>query len=42
MTVSVDYPLIMPEANQGSPSADGRYWAYIKNGDPTERDRVRF
>lgn len=39
---SVDYPLIMPEANQGSPSADGRYWAYIKNGDPTERDRVAF
>ncbi len=39
---SVDYPLLMPEANQGSPSADGRYWAYIKNGDPTERDRVAF
>ncbi|MGV6945972.1 S41 family peptidase [Sphingobacterium kyonggiense] len=39
---SVDYPLPMPEANQGSPSADGRYWAYIKNGDPTERDRVAF
>ncbi|TJZ62172.1 peptidase S41 [Sphingobacterium olei] len=35
-------PLLMPEAYQGSPSADGRYWAYIKNGDPTERDRVAF
>jgi tricorn protease len=35
-------PLAMPEAYQGSPSADGRYWAYIKNGDPTERDRVAF
>lgn len=35
-------PLSMPEAYQGSPSADGRYWAYIKNGDPTERDRVAF
>lgn len=35
-------PLMMPEAYQGSPSADGRYWAYIKNGDPTERDRVAF
>lgn len=34
--------LMMPEAYQGSPSADGRYWAYIKNGDPTERDRVAF
>ncbi|MCL7988591.1 PDZ domain-containing protein [Sphingobacterium sp. lm-10] len=37
-----DQPLLMPEAYQGSPSADGRYWAYIKNGDPTERDRVAF
>ena len=35
-------PLMMPEAYQGSPSADGRYWAYIKNSDPTERDRVAF
>lgn len=35
-------PLLMPEAYQGSPSADGRYWAYIKNTDPTERDRVAF
>ncbi len=34
--------LPMPEANQGSPSPDGRYWAYIKNIDPTERDRVAF
>jgi len=34
--------LPMPEAYQGSPSADGNYWAYIKNGDPTERDRVAF
>src|SRR5690554_3494834 len=32
----------MPEAYQGSPSPDGRYWAYIKNTDPTERDRVAF
>src|SRR5690606_8746413 len=32
----------MPEGYQGSPSADGRYWAYIKNTDPTERDRVAF
>lgn len=38
----VDAALMMPEAYQGSPSADGRYWAYIKNGDPTERDRVAF
>lgn len=37
-----DQPLLMPEANQGSPSPDGRYWAYIKNTDPTERDRVAF
>lgn len=35
-------PLMMPEAYQGSPSPDGRYWAYIKNFDPTERDRVAF
>lgn len=39
---AVDYPLMMPEAYQGSPSPDGRYWAYLKNGDPTERDRVAF
>ncbi|WP_223584034.1 S41 family peptidase [Sphingobacterium sp. GVS05A] len=38
----MDRALLMPEANQGSPSADGRYWAYIKNTDPTERDRVAF
>ncbi|WP_099367680.1 S41 family peptidase [Sphingobacterium sp. 1.A.4] len=42
INASVDYPLPMPEAYQGSPSADGRYWAYIKNSDPTERDRVAF
>lgn len=35
-------PLMMPEAYQGSPSPDGRYWAYLKNSDPTERDRVAF
>lgn len=35
-------PLMMPEAYQCSPSPDGRYWAYIKNSDPTERDRVAF
>lgn len=35
-------PLMMPEAYQGSPSPEGRYWAYIKNTDPTERDRVAF
>ncbi len=35
-------PLMMPEAYQGTPSEDGRYWAYIKNTDPTERDRVAF
>jgi tricorn protease len=35
-------PLIMPEAYQGSPSPDGKHWAYIKNTDPTERDRVAF
>lgn len=34
--------LIMPEAYQGSPSPDQRQWAYIKNTDPTERDRVAF
>lgn len=39
---AVDLPLMMPEAYQGSPSPDGRYWAYIKNSDPTERDRVAF
>ncbi|MFC3197208.1 PDZ domain-containing protein [Parapedobacter deserti] len=38
----VESPLIMPEAYQGTPSPDGRYWAYIKNTDPTERDRVAF
>ncbi|MHC8948738.1 S41 family peptidase [Sphingobacterium hungaricum] len=37
-----DEALIMPEAYQGSPSEDGKFWAYIKNGDPTERDRVAF
>ncbi|PYF75883.1 S41 family peptidase [Pedobacter nutrimenti] len=35
-------PLPMPEATQGSPSADGRYWAYIKNSDPSERSNVAF
>lgn len=39
---SVAKALTMPEAYQGSRSADGRYWAYIKNSDPTERDRVAF
>lgn len=34
--------LTMPEAYQGSPSPDGKKWAYIKNGDPSERDRVAF
>lgn len=34
--------LIMPEAYQGSPSPDQSRWAYIKNTDPTERDRVAF
>lgn len=38
----ISTPLVMPEAYQGSPSPDGRYWAYIKNTDPTERDRVAF
>ncbi|MEJ7557142.1 MAG: PDZ domain-containing protein [Pedobacter sp.] len=35
-------PLIMPEAVQGSPSADKRHWAYIKNTDPTDRSNVAF
>lgn len=35
-------PLVMPEAVQGSPSADKRYWAYIKNSDPTDRSNVAF
>lgn len=34
--------LPMPEATQGSPSADRRYWAYIKNTDPTDRSNVAF
>lgn len=34
--------LPMPEAVQGTPSADKRYWAYIKNTDPTERANVAF
>lgn len=34
--------LPMPEANQGTPSADKRYWAYIKNTDPSERSNVAF
>lgn len=38
----IEKPLILPEAYQGSPSPDGKYWAYIKNTDPTERDRVAF
>lgn len=42
LTGALATPLKMPEAYQGSPSADGRYWAYIKNSDPTERDRVAF
>ena len=42
LTTDLATPLAMPEAYQGSPSADGRYWAYIKNSDPTERDRVAF
>lgn len=42
VTAGPSEPLIMPEAYQGSPSPDGRYWAYIKNTDPTERDRVAF
>ncbi len=37
-----ELPLLMPEATQGSPSPDKNYWAYIKNTDPTERDRVAF
>ena len=40
--LTLDKALPMPEAYQGSPSKDGRYWAYIKNTDPTERDRVAF
>lgn len=39
---ALDQPLPMPEAAQGYPSADKRYWAYIKNTDPTERDAVAF
>lgn len=34
--------LLMPEATQGSLSPDGKKWAYIKNTDPSERDRVAF
>lgn len=34
--------LPMPEAVQGSPSADQRYWAYIKNTDPSDRSNVAF
>lgn len=37
-----EQPLLMPEATQGSPSPDKSHWAYIKNTDPTERDRVAF
>ena len=33
---------VLPEATQGSMSPDGRYWAYIKNSDPTEREVVAF
>jgi tricorn protease len=33
---------VLPEATQGSLSPDGRYWAYIKNSDPTEREVVAF
>ncbi|WP_437919424.1 S41 family peptidase [Sphingobacterium sp. LRF_L2] len=42
LDADVSSPLLMPESYQGSPSKDGRYWAYIKNTDPTERDRVAF
>jgi len=35
-------PLPMPEATQGSPSGDKRYWAYIKNTDPSDRSNVAF
>ncbi len=42
LSSDVSTALPMPEAYQGSPSKDGRYWAYIKNTDPTERDRVAF
>ena len=34
--------LPMPEATQGAASPDGKQWAYIKNGDPTERSAVAF
>ncbi|WP_199117163.1 S41 family peptidase [Pedobacter sp. ASV28] len=37
-----EQPLPMPEATQGSPSADKRYWAYIKNTDPSDRLNVAF
>lgn len=39
---SNEKPLPMPEATQGSPSPDGRYWAYIKNTDPSDRSNVAF
>ncbi len=42
VTGGPSFPLIMPEAYQGSPSPDGKYWAYIKNTDPTERAQVAF
>lgn len=42
VTGGISSPLIMPEAYQGSPAPGGGYWAYIKNTDPTERDRVAF
>lgn len=35
-------PLPMPEAVQGSPSSDKRYWAYIKTPIPTDRSNVAF
>lgn len=34
--------LTMPEAYQGTPSPDGKKWAYIKNRDINERQRVAF
>ncbi len=34
--------LPMPEASQGAPSPDGRYWVYTKNTDPYERGNVAF
>jgi tricorn protease len=37
-----EQPLPMPEATQGSPSADKRYWAYLKNTDPSDRLNVAF